>query len=204
MPVRGASHYRVRSIALGVVIGGHVAVLAVLAIQQRSPLATSAERMTLLFLDSLEHTSAPRPVENDQRRPVARHPTLTAPTPSVPPPTDAPDAIQLPDTTNNLDWYAHGAEAAQRAAAEPTTRGFGFPKHQAAPRQKKEFHWDKTHTDRVHALEGGGIGVRLNDNCELAIAPFPFVGCALGKRKARGDLFDEMKAPVEPGDWKEH
>ena len=24
----------------------------------------------------------------------------------------------------------------------------------------------------------------------------------LGKRKARGDLFDEMKAPVEPGDWK--
>ena len=54
----------------------------------------------------------------------------------------------------------------------------------------------------MHALEGGGIGIHLSDNCELILVPLPLGGCALGKRKARGDLFDEMKSPVEPGDWK--
>jgi hypothetical protein len=33
------------------------------------------------------------------------------------------------------------------------------------------------------------------------IAPILFGGCSLGKIEARGDLFDEMKAPAQPGDW---
>jgi hypothetical protein len=186
--------------AVAVVIGGHVAVLALFAIHQvREAGKSTDERMTLIFLDPLEDTSRPHPIDAT-RRAIVRPPT---PTPAAQPAPAESSAIAAPDPAPGIDWYAHGMDAAQRAAAEPTTRDFGFPKREPAPREKKAFGWDKTHTERVHALEGGGIGIHLSDNCELVIAPFPMAGCALGKRKARGDLFDEMKAPVEPGDWKD-
>jgi hypothetical protein len=189
---------------VAVVIGGHVAVLALFAIHHGPDIGQSDdERMTLVFIDPVDATSRPRPIEALARPPATRHPMSVRPAPAAPPPPADSNAITVPDPAPGIDWYAHGTDAAQRAAAEPTTRGFGFPKREPAPREKKEFAWDKTHTERVHALEGGGIGIHLSDNCELMIAPFPIAGCALGKRKARGDLFDEMKAPVEPGDWKD-
>jgi len=90
-----------------------------------------------------------------------------------------------------------------RATEPATTRSFDPAQREPAPREKKAFGWDETHTERVHALDGGGIGIHLSDHCDLIIAPFPMAGCWLGKRKARGDLFDEMKAPPEMGDWKD-
>jgi hypothetical protein len=188
---------------VAVVAGGHVAVLALFAIHQvRETGKSSDERMTLIVLDSLEATSRPRTTVTPPRPPATPRSTL-APAPTALPAPDVSTAIDLPDAVPDVDWYAHGTDAAQRAAAERTTRDFGFPRREPAARDKKEFGWDKTHTERVHALEGGGIGIHLSDNCELVIAPFPMAGCALGKRKARGDLFDEMKAPVQPGDWKD-
>jgi hypothetical protein len=189
---------------VAVVIGGHVAVLALLAIHHvRETRKPADERMVLIFLDPIENTSLPRPFDAPRPAPGTRRSISVPPAPEDPPaPTDS-NAISAPASTPGVDWYAHGTDAAQRAAAEPATRDFGFPRRGPAPREKKEFGWDKTHTERVHALEGGGIGIHLSDNCELVIAPFPMAGCGLGKRKARGDLFDEMKAPVEPGDWKD-
>jgi len=185
---------------IAVVIGGHGVVLALFAMHHVSETDPPAdERMTVISLDPIEDTSTPPRIGNTHSPAATRRPALT----SAASPANEASTIAVPDAPPDVDWYAHGTDAAQRAAAEPTTRGFGFPKHEPAPREKKEFHWDKTHTERVHALEGGGIGVHLSDNCELVIAPFPMAGCAIGKRKARGDLFDEMKAPVEPGDWKD-
>jgi hypothetical protein len=186
---------------VAVVIGGHVAVLALFAIHHvRETGKPADERMALIFLDPIEHASLPLPADAPPPVPGTRR-SIGAP--SDPPAPAESNAISAPDAAPGIDWYAHGADAAQRAAAEPITRDFDFPRREPAPREKKEFGWDTTHTERVHALEGGGIGIHLSDNCELVIAPFPMAGCALGKRKARGNLFDEMKAPVEPGDWKD-
>jgi hypothetical protein len=197
MPIRGATHYRARSIAVALVVGGHVVLLALLATQRgdESDLP-DGERMTLVFVDPLGDAGLRRPTN----RPVATARPVHGPVESTAP-TPAP-ASESAAITPDIDWYANGSEAAQRAAAEPRTRDFGFPKREPAPREKKAFHWDKVHTERVHALEGGGIGIRLSENCELMLVPLPLGGCAFGKRKAHGDLFDEMKAPVEAGDWK--
>jgi len=188
---------------VAVVIGGHVAVLALFAIHQRDSYEPADDRMTLIFFDPLDETNDSRPADAPTRPAVTRRATLESRPPTAQPAPDDATAIVVPQTTPGVDWYTHAADAARRAATEPTTRDFGFPRSEPAPRQKKEFRWDKTHTERVHALAGGGIGIHLSDNCELVIAPFPMAGCAFGKRKARGDLFDEMKAPVEAGDWKD-
>jgi hypothetical protein len=181
---------------VAVVIGGHVALLALLVLRhERESRAPGDERMTLVFIDPLEEAGPPPPSNRPTRAARPARPRVAEPAP-------APAANESAAIAPDIDWYAHGSEAAQRAAAEPTTRTFDYPKRQPAPREKKPFGWDKTHTERVHALEGGGIGIHLSDNCELILVPLPLAGCALGKRKARGDLFDEMKAPVEPGDWK--
>jgi len=198
MSRRRASHYRTRTLVVALVVGGHAVVLALLATQRggESDLADD-ERMTLVFVDPIENAALPPPAVAPlhSARPVR---ALVAPPPSVPESAAHESAPIAP----GIDWYADGSEAAQRAAVEPTARDFGFPKREPAARAKKEFHWDKVHTERVQALEGGGIGIRLSENCELMLVPLPLGGCAFGKRKAHGDLFDEMKAPVEPGDWK--
>jgi hypothetical protein len=195
--VAPSSNFRSRAVALILVVGGHVAVLALLTFDpSRETNSPADERMTLVFVAPLEEIRSPSPGQPGRTaRPSRATATRQAPTtPAV----DDSTAI-----SPAIDWRLGGSEAARRAAAEPTTRDFGFPKREPAPREKKPFAWDKTHTERVHALDGGGIGVHLSENCELALAPLPFVGCALGKPKARGDLFDEMRAPPEMGDWKD-
>lgn len=198
MPWGTPSNFRSRAGAIAGVIGGHVAVLVLLvAHHERGQGSAYDERMTLVFVDPLPDAERPRARRPARAAPLARPPETTPPPPSAP--TPAASTVVTP----GVDWYSQGSQAASRTATEPTTRSFDFPKREPAPREKKEFGWDKTHTERVHALDGGGIGIHLSDNCELIIAPFPMAGCALGKRKARGDLFDEMKAPPEMGDWKD-
>jgi hypothetical protein len=43
----------------------------------------------------------------------------------------------------------------------------------------------------------------LSEHCQLLFNPLPVGGCAIGRIEARGDLFEEMRAPVMPGDWKD-
>jgi hypothetical protein len=199
MPWGATPNFRSRAFAVACVVGGHVAVLVLLVAQhERAGRELDDRRMTLVFVDALPETP---PRTGRVSRPArAPRPARVSAVPQAP---DSPASPAGSAIAPGIDWYSQGSQAAARTAAEPTTRSFDFPKREPAPREKKAFGWDKTHTERVHALEGGGIGIHLNDNCELVIAPFPMAGCALGKRKARGDLFDEMKAPPEMGDWKE-
>jgi len=196
MLIRGASHYRTRALAVALVVGGHAVVLALLSIQRGSEADLPDESMTLVFVDPIENPALPPPVAGSTH--TARPHTAPISLAPVPEPATDESAPLAP----GIDWYAKGSEAAQRAAVEPTTRDFGFPKRVPAPREKKAFHWDKVHTERVQALKGGGISIRLSENCALVLMPLPLGGCAFGKRKAHGDLFDEMNAPAEPGDWK--
>src|SRR3954468_17091776 len=117
MPGRGASHYRVRSIAVAVVFGGHVALLALLALQRAEETSPSVdERMTLIFL--APPTDARRPPSIETSPDARDHPSPPAPLPE-PVESTAP-AIVIPHATPTIDWYAHGADAAQRAVSEPT------------------------------------------------------------------------------------
>jgi hypothetical protein len=196
MPLRGASHYRARSVTVALVVGGHLAVILMLATrstqERHSP---PDEPMLLTFIEIPAAAARPAgspslaqlPARSEGLAPAARYvPALTEST----------------GITPGIDWYGEASDAASRAATKPDVRDFGYPKREPEARAKKEFGWDKTHTERISALPEGGMLIRLNDNCAIIIAPLPFGGCTIGKRKARGDLFDEMQAPVEPGDWK--
>jgi hypothetical protein len=181
---------------VALVVCGHAVVLALLVIHRGAESDLPADQyMTLTFIDPLRETARSSPSNRPMRPPRS----LRTPIESLAP---ASDTTRSAVITPGIDWYANGSAAARRAAAEPTTRDFGFPGREPAKRERKPFGWDKTHTERVHALEGGGIGIHLSDNCELILVPLPLAGCALGKRKARGDLFDEMQEPPQMGDWK--
>ena len=58
-------------------------------------------------------------------------------------------------------------------------------------------------TERVDLIPGGGTLIRLNDNCALALAPLPMLGCWLGRREANAHLFDGMNAasPADDPVW---
>jgi hypothetical protein len=188
-------HSRARFTAVAAVACGHIALFVLLArTGERDGGVGLDERMTLVFFElpdeHVEPAPDPRPTQADTSS-ASRRSLI---------PLAAPDstAISQPD----IDWHNAASRAAARTAAAPEMNDFGFPTREPAPSEKKVFGWDKTHTERVSALPGGGMLIRLSDNCAITLAPLPLGGCALGKRKARGDLFDEMQAPAELGDWK--
>jgi hypothetical protein len=191
------NHSRVRFTAVAAVACGHIALFVLLArTAERDGYVDVDDRMTLVFFDLPDAPAESEPVSRAARAasPAALGRRTT--TPAVIPPSSS--AISQP----GIDWHDAARRSAAREAAAPEARDFGFPKREPAPREKKDFGWDKTHTERVSEIPGGGILIRLSDNCALILAPLPLGGCALGKRKARGDLFDEMQAPAELGDWK--
>jgi hypothetical protein len=197
-PPASARHFRARFVAVAAVFGGHVALFVLLAKSgDRDVPAPENERMEVVFFDL---PSEPAEVTSRERARLAtgRQPGHAATSPAV----DTPEAGSHAITQPGIDWDVSARRAAARQAAAPAPRDFGFPRREPPPREKKEFGWDKVHTERVRPLKGGGIGIRLSDNCEIALLPLPIGGCSLGKRKARGDLFDEMDAPPVLGDWK--
>jgi hypothetical protein len=122
--------------------------------------------------------------------------------PEITPPNDASNAIQPP-----VDWVGELSRAATDAASKQSAqkpKDFGFPHSPAAATAKPpQFGWDYASTHRLESLPGGGLLVRLNDNCVLVLLPLPFAGCAIGKRKAKGDLFEHMSDPSPLGDLSE-
>ena len=116
------------------------------------------------------------------------------------------DPAALTDLPSSADWFSDGERVAASVAAADGTgvRDFGMAKRPLDRQRKaKPFAWDKTHTERVAALPGGSIRIRLSDRCAVVFAPLPLGGCSLGKVAARGDLFEGMSGAVEPGDWQD-
>ena len=149
----------------------------------------------------------PRPASSLKENPKSRIAESVAPgqrskgksdlRPDVAPPSSENKDIHPP-----IDWASELTRTAQDAIPEEAvqkSREFGFPHRAAAPAgTPPQFGWDYAAT---HPIESeGGLLVRLNDNCVLAFFPFPFAGCAIGKRKANGHLFDHMHDPAQPGD----
>ena len=190
-----------RILLLTLVVGAHVFIISMLNIGRPSAREPSSnDEITLAFIsfpaseiEPTQPSSAASPARA-RREPRRADPQTVTPTGIVGEPI-AP----------SVDWFEQGQRvAAGIAVDEPSPpRAFGtVPSRPETVSPANSFAWDKVHTQRFEAVAEGGMLVRLSDNCQLVITPLPIGGCALGKQKARGDLFDELKAPVRLGDWK--
>jgi hypothetical protein len=189
-----------RPAILALVAALHGALLLIAAHWQTRLDWRGEESLIFLPLPSQVQSSeeeAPPPAVAPHKKSSPAHDTqlVTIPIP-VPPPVEQPPA--------NIDWNAEAALTAKqqaRSAAAPRPRaldkhgaGTGFdgglaPDQGMAP----EFGWDRAHTHRIEALEGGGSLLWINDRCFIVMAGLiPFPMCGIGKIPVRGDLFDHM------------
>jgi hypothetical protein len=190
-------------VIFGLVVAAHV--LLWLLLSQR--------RLTISVGHSADHAlvflAVPRAAPPSVQHDPAYRPSKPGPTPPLPP--EQPNGGKLPDETLqapnsplSIDWRTEAGLAARRqaqsedsphraldqhAAGADFNGGLG-PDHQKPP----EFGWDKTHTQRIVALEGGGTLLRISDRCVIVIVlPTLFPICGFGDIPARGDLFEHMR-----------
>jgi hypothetical protein len=195
---------------LAVVVGAHLLALLALLVLTRTQLARRVEETPLIVVLLAPGAAAGAGGTPSRQRAVAPASGARAAPPertAVPPATPAP-LTGSPAT----DWVAEGRAAAQRQIDEDErarrqVAAFGPRRSDAfaSPKHKSEFHWDYARTHRVEPLPGG-IGVALNVNDHCAVVLFwliPMAGCTIGEIPARGDLFDHMRDPPEPGSWQE-
>jgi hypothetical protein len=173
-------------------------------------IGTAASSLKLMYLtrdvpESVERTPAlARPSQPpvpqraavpalNQRRPLSQ-PSATAPG-------EEDNAIHPP-----IDWANELSRTAKESAsgeAAPKPREFGAPHVAPAPPAKPpEFGWSHSRTHRVERGPGS-VGLHLGDHCLIALSPLPSVVCSPGKKEANGDLFQHMRDPPQPGDWKD-
>ncbi len=197
-----------RGIAWLVVVAGHALLLAI-ALQARAPATRETEardgdsRLQVVWLPAPRMVAPRRPTsaEAAESRPVVAtsrpHGTVSPDGAALP----SPQAVTVPEDSPRaprIDWQAAAERVAAGAANVAVPRRFGMPAAKPAPARAPEFGWDRSHTERVRPIDGGGIAVMLGENCVLAFAPLPVFGCVPGRREARGDLFDGMRDPDRP------
>jgi hypothetical protein len=196
-----------RIAAFALVAGAHAVALAWLLGLTRTHAGSAGaeESLTLVaLLPGRPHSPGPSvtpPPDGAKRQRTGAPPTETRmPAPRVPP---------LPAGLTAIDWAAEAADAASRVPQGEESRGrartFGMPPASAmfapAPPRKPGFAWNYARTHRVEALPGGVTVFNLNDHCSIALLwVLPFFGCQLGKIPARGDLFDHLRDPPDPGE----
>jgi hypothetical protein len=183
--------------ALAVLI--HIGLFQLLVIP-RSVLPTMPEQRTVLvFLrDAAKARTAPRPTETftPQRLPATSGPAITAPQ-SI-----APNEREPSPAPPSIDWQREAAEAAREHAMKAEAQR-SHTGDSESPKSKPEFRWNRSRVHRVEALEEGGLLVWINDRCAVVITALAMPVCTIGKKPARGDLFEHMGDASMPGDWKD-
>lgn len=192
---------------IAVVLGFHLTAIWLLLATSRAipigaiPVGTKSQVLEIVFI--------PRPPSSLEGNPTSRIAASVAPghgsranaTPHV---DVGSQSSENNDTPAPVDWASELTRTARDAIPDESvqkSREFGFPRRPAATAGKPpQFGWDYAATHRIESIPEGGLLVHLNDNCVLVLIPFPFPGCAIGKRKANGHLFDHMHDPSQPGD----
>jgi hypothetical protein len=141
-------------------------------------------------------------VERPGRRsaPSRSHPPQPEPLPSsVEPPLRAPDWAQEAGVVAKERSREQG-EADRRARALSSL----YRHLPAPPVQGPAFGWDHSSIHRVEPMAGGGTVIHINDQCPFAIfSSYPeirlYAACALARIGSRGDLFEHLHDPPQPG-----
>jgi hypothetical protein len=183
--------------ALAVLI--HVGLFQLLMSPRHTIRAMTERRTVLVFLPDTERIQrTPRPVA-----PLAPERLLE----TSPPETTAPRLIAPPERKETpappiVDWQREAEEAARKhALAAEAQRD---PTADSGPsKPKPEFGWDHSRVHRIEPLESGGFLVWINDRCAIVISVMAMPVCQIGKKPARGDLFEHMDDAPTPGDWKD-
>jgi hypothetical protein len=55
----------------------------------------------------------------------------------------------------------------------------------------------------VEPLPDGGFVLNITDRCAIVVLLIPLPFCRIGTIPVRGDLFQHMHEPAQPGDWKD-
>ena len=187
---------------IAVVLGLHLTIIWLL-------LTTARQTTEETKSQALEIVFYPRPPPSIESKPTSRIAENVAPRhrskANAAPYADAgPQSSENNEMPAPVDWASELTRTARDAVPEESvqkSREFGFPHRSAAPAgNPPQFGWDYAATHRIESIPEGGLLVHLNDNCVLVLFPLPFAGCAIGKRKANGHLFDHMHDPSQSVD----
>ncbi len=176
----------------------HVGLFQLLASDRHSILETGERRTVLVFLRDTDRSRAPREVAPlaPERLPETSPPKLTAPRLIAPP--EREEAPAPP----SIDWQ-HEAEATAREHAQRAEAQREHEDERAPPKPKPEFGWSHSRVQRIEPMEEGGFLVWINDRCAIVISVLAMPVCKIGKKPARGDLFEHMDDAPTMGDWKD-
>jgi hypothetical protein len=169
-----------------------------LLVSQRQAIPQSPERRAVLAL--LPDAEQPRPA------PPPFVPVTPQLLPELPVPTSMPPLlIAAPQRDGTvappvIDWQHEAEEATRKRALEAEAQR--DPKSGDPTKPKPEFGWDRSRVHPVEPIESGGFVVRLSDRCVVVITLLAMPVCQIGKKPARGDLFEHMQ-DATAGDWKD-
>jgi hypothetical protein len=190
-----------RTAILSLIVAIHAALL-LLASRSVTRVGLHGEE-SLVFLALPDSVPAPLQKESASALPrntVAPRDTQLVTVPSAPP----AQKLTQGNPPTPIDWHAESELAIkQHAELAMANQPRALDKHGAGAdlngglgpeqKQKPEFAWDRSHTQRVESLETGGILIHINDRCALVLLfPMSFASCSIGKIPVRGDLFDSM------------
>ena len=198
MAMRAAFREPQRPLLFALAVLIHVGLFQLLA-SQRHASPQELERLTALaFVPDTRSATPPPPLT-----PLTPEQLRAAPLPEAKPPQlIAPLEREGGDEAAAVDWAHEAAEAVRKRALEAEAQR--DHKHDRdPPKPAPEFGWDRSRTQRVEPIEGGGILVRINDRCAIVITLLAMPVCQIGKKPARGDLFEHMDDAPSPGDWKD-
>jgi hypothetical protein len=191
-----------RTAALLCVLLGHAVILYVLFSANLEPAARTqtAEFAGELITLFLEPAAEPGELPPGPPAPLTTVP-LEVPVAPAPAATGAPALITTPDTPGRVDWPVEGQKSVKRmlareAEAERIARMFAGPGGTWASLTKRQrskldqFKW-KPGVDGLEYDEKGNAIYRLPNGC--AIVNSMFFACQIGKQKANGNMFDNMR-----------
>src|SRR5690349_2620876 len=171
---QGHLSHRVATLLL--VAALHVFLIAIILSQPQRPERSSgaeSARTYAFFIDapSRQRSQEPRPIQQSIQPPEIK---MLPPAFMMEPPVLDNSAISDPAA---IDWTLDAKRTAARRVIEEETKRqlserFAAPKNASTPGAKQsaanEF-WDPAQVERVRPIEGGGLVVKLNDRCSIAL-----------------------------------
>jgi hypothetical protein len=196
--IRAAFRARQRPLLFALAVLIHVGLFQLLASERHALAATPERRSVLVFLrDAAKPSEKTRSVP-DEVAPIAPRGLPQSPAPHSIAPAGREEAPASP----TIDWQRE-AEAIAREHALRAEAGRDQKDDHSPAKPQPEFGWSHSRVHRIEPLEQGGLLVWLNDRCAIVISVLAMPICKIGKKPARGDLFEHMDAAATAGDWKE-